>query len=560
MLEQMRKSSQSLLIYVLFGIVIAVFIINFGPQSRGGCDGPAMSGDHYAAKVGGDVVSASDFRYGFLVLGGAQYPANAAKASRLNETVMDKLIERELLAQEAERLGYVVTDEEVEDAIADSRMIGLGYPRAIARVQKEGKFNYDAFKNFVQYELGLTPKTFVEEQKRELLAARVRELLRSGVKVSPDEVKADFQRKGEQVNLEYLRFTPRKHESSVSLTDAEVADYATKNEAKLKDLYEQKKTVYYQQVPKETRLRRILIAAKGGGDTTKAAQAAQKRAEQLAARIKGGEPFAKVAAEASDDTVSKARGGDLGWKRKGATGLDAATEEKVLSAKAGELVGPNKDGDNWTLLVSDGNREGDLTFDQVKTELAEEKLRQEKVAALTRADAEAALAQAKAPANAGKTLKELFPGQSDKDDKAAASEGAEAPRAEETGLIGRRGGRDGAIVEGIGVSNELSKAAFQLKPDAPLAGPFAVSGNYYVVRLKEHKAPDMAEFDKKKDELQREAELTKWMEVLSDWSHERCVEAKSARRITVNRDMLRYQDSAEPPPYEPCMPRRMFGG
>ena len=36
MLEQMRKSSQSLLIYVLFGIVIAVFIINFGPQSRGG--------------------------------------------------------------------------------------------------------------------------------------------------------------------------------------------------------------------------------------------------------------------------------------------------------------------------------------------------------------------------------------------------------------------------------------------------------------------------------------------------------------------------------------------
>ena len=35
MLEQMRKSSQSLLIIVLFGIVIAVFIINFGPQSQG---------------------------------------------------------------------------------------------------------------------------------------------------------------------------------------------------------------------------------------------------------------------------------------------------------------------------------------------------------------------------------------------------------------------------------------------------------------------------------------------------------------------------------------------
>src|SRR4051794_8451888 len=126
MLEQMRKSSRSLLIYVLFLIVIAVFIINFGPQSRGGsCESTMPGNDHYAAKVGGDVISTNDFRYGFLMLGGAQYPAQMAKQQRLKETVMDKLIEREILAQEAERLGYVVTEEEVEDLIADSKIIGL---------------------------------------------------------------------------------------------------------------------------------------------------------------------------------------------------------------------------------------------------------------------------------------------------------------------------------------------------------------------------------------------------------------------------------------------------
>src|SRR6266404_10007625 len=113
MLEQMRKSSQSLLIYVLFGIVIAVFIINFGPQSKGGCDGPSTDSDQFAARVAGDTISSSAFRYGFLVLGGAQYPPQIAKQQRLKETVMDKLIERELLAQEAERLGYAVTEEEV---------------------------------------------------------------------------------------------------------------------------------------------------------------------------------------------------------------------------------------------------------------------------------------------------------------------------------------------------------------------------------------------------------------------------------------------------------------
>ena len=35
MLEQMRKHSRSFIIYIFFGIIIAVFVINFGPQSQG---------------------------------------------------------------------------------------------------------------------------------------------------------------------------------------------------------------------------------------------------------------------------------------------------------------------------------------------------------------------------------------------------------------------------------------------------------------------------------------------------------------------------------------------
>ena len=246
MLEQMRKSSQSLLIYVLFGIVIAVFIINFGPQSRGGSCESTMANDHFAAKVSGQLVTKNDFRYGFLVLGGAQYPAQMAKQQRLKETVMDKLIERELLASEAERLGYVISDEEVEDQIGDTKIIGLGYPRTVQRMTKDGKFNYDAFKNFVQFELGVTPQGFIEEQKKELLAARVRDLLRGSVTVSPNEVKADYLRKNLQVNLEYVRFAARGQGDADDAPPAaaQIADYAAKNEAKLKAVYEERKFVY----------------------------------------------------------------------------------------------------------------------------------------------------------------------------------------------------------------------------------------------------------------------------------------------------------------------------
>jgi len=33
MLEQMRRNSRNIIIYVLFGILITVFIISFGPQA-----------------------------------------------------------------------------------------------------------------------------------------------------------------------------------------------------------------------------------------------------------------------------------------------------------------------------------------------------------------------------------------------------------------------------------------------------------------------------------------------------------------------------------------------
>jgi len=266
MLEQMRKSSRSLLIYVLFLTLIAVFIINFGPQSRGGsCESTMPGNDHFAAKVAGDMVSANDFRYGFLLLGGAQVPMQVAKQQRLKETVMDKLIERELLAQEAERLGYAVTDDQVEDLIADSKIIGLGYPRSVPRMQKDGKFSYEAFKNFVQFELGVTPKSFIEEQKRELLASRVRDLMRGSVTVSPEEVKSEFMRRGRQVNLEYVRFPTRRYEADIAPTEAEIADYAAKNDAQLRKTYDEQKFLY-EKTPKELRLRQILVKTPEDGD------------------------------------------------------------------------------------------------------------------------------------------------------------------------------------------------------------------------------------------------------------------------------------------------------
>ena len=110
---------------------------------------------------------------------------------------MDKLIERELFAQEAERLGFAVSQKEVEDMIADGRMLVMGVPRRIdAYVFKDGKFDYERFKQVAQNELGVTVMHFIEIEERELMADRVRQLLKVGTKVSPEEVKGDYLRQG----------------------------------------------------------------------------------------------------------------------------------------------------------------------------------------------------------------------------------------------------------------------------------------------------------------------------------------------------------------------------
>jgi peptidyl-prolyl cis-trans isomerase D len=564
MLERMRKSSQSLLIYALFLFLIAIFVISFGPQSRGtSCDQVMNGSEHFAAQVAGDTITHNDFRYGFMLVGGAQVPAALAKRERLKEIVMDKLIERELLAKEADRLGFVVTDEEVEDQIADAKIIGLGALHTVPRLEKDGKFNYEAFKNFLQYELGLTPKSFVQEQKKEMLANRMRDLIRAGVSVSADEVKADYIQHARQVNLEYLRFSGTRYQAEIPLTDAEIADYAAKNDAQLRKLYEQKRFVY-EKVPEQRKLRQILVKVPKDAPAAEV-KAAEAKANALADRLKKGAKasgkegltFAELAKQASDDARTKAGGGELGWRARGATNLTGDAEDKLWKAKTDAIVGPLRGAEGFVLTKIEGERSGAISYDQAKLELAEEKLREDRGDAMAKAAAEEALAKLKA--EPGKTIKDLFPGPTDKEAAEGGDEGG-APHAEETGLFALRATREGALVEGIGVSNPLAKAAFALTPAAPVAGPFEVSGTFVVVRLKERKDPDLNEFEKNKLGLTRDAELTKWEQVTTDWAQARCVEARQAHRITVNTDVLRYEDSTEPPPYEPCAPRRMFGG
>ncbi|KQP28499.1 peptidylprolyl isomerase [Methylobacterium sp. Leaf102] len=91
-------------------------------------------------------------------------------------------------------------------------------------------------------------------------------------------------------------------------------------------------------------------------------------AKKIAVRIKGGEDFAKVAAEASKDPGSKAEGGDLGWFTK--ERMVAPFAEAAFKLNAGQVSDPIKTQFGWHVIKVEEKRVKPVpTFAEMKEQV-----------------------------------------------------------------------------------------------------------------------------------------------------------------------------------------------
>lgn len=94
----------------------------------------------------------------------------------------------------------------------------------------------------------------------------------------------------------------------------------------------------------------------------------EDEAKKVFARVKGGEDFAKVAAELSKDPGSGKEGGDLGYFTKDRMVKEFA--DVAFAAKVGDIVGPVKSQFGWHVIkVEDARTKPLPTFDEVKTQI-----------------------------------------------------------------------------------------------------------------------------------------------------------------------------------------------
>ena len=96
MLESMRKQGASIFVYGIFVLLIIIFVINFGPQGGGRGGGGCSGSSNIIISVNNEEATQTAYHIAYS----NRY--NQASGKQKTWLALERLIEREILAQEAE--------------------------------------------------------------------------------------------------------------------------------------------------------------------------------------------------------------------------------------------------------------------------------------------------------------------------------------------------------------------------------------------------------------------------------------------------------------------------
>lgn len=487
MLETFRKLSNSSATYLVFGALIVVFAVSFGPGANG-CAGKGgtLPGEtaEFAARVDGQAISVVDFQRDYSrTLDEYQQrglDSKMAEQMGLKRMVFDRLVNTELLAQAAQKRGLYVGDRELAETI-----------HRISSFQKDGVFSTEQYKLIVERQINTSIPAFEKQLRHDLVAQKMALLIQDAATLSDVELRGAYDQQSDRASLQYVRFAPAmftaeaKSEPTAKEIEAAVASKGTEIEAFFKA------NTFRFNKPQRMQARHILVKLEDGASEAKQAEAKAK-IDRAVAELKAGKAFAEVAKAHSEDLATKDRGGELGLLTAGS--LDKALEEASSKLKEGQATDPVRTHFGYQVVQVDKVLPAESkTLDQVKSEIANELLKSDASKRVAKARAEEAI---KAIA-AGKAMTDLFA----VSDNQFAFGAATKPATEKTGPFSVRGD----FIPRIGPSPEVMAVVAKLTKEAPVAQtPVEVNGSFFVVQLETRESPNDADFATKKDALREQ--------------------------------------------------------
>jgi peptidyl-prolyl cis-trans isomerase D len=329
---QLFRRKDTAVRYVLMGLlgVIAVSMVwSLTPSGMGGASGSRS--ETVIAEVGDQQVTIQEASARIeQMMRNSSIPRSMA--GMVANNVVDGLVREKAVELQAQKMGFTVTDAEVVS------MIQTVLPQLFPNGEFMGKEAYSSF----LAQRGMTTAMFETNLRRQLLAAKVQNVISEGIIVTPAQVETEFKRSNEKVKIEYVSLTVAELKKQLNVDDAAVqAEYDKRkatlklperrsamlvivdqartaagiqvSEADLRRAYEDNKDRY--RTPERVHVRHILLKTT---DKSPAQVAdAQKKIEDLLKQVQKGADFGELAKKNSEDPGSGANGGDLGFVTKG---------------------------------------------------------------------------------------------------------------------------------------------------------------------------------------------------------------------------------------------------
>jgi peptidyl-prolyl cis-trans isomerase SurA len=252
-------------------------------QLTTGCQFGTPVRDDVAATVDGENIYRTDVeKYFQNQTAGSTQPLSQEQADGLRLSILDTLIENQILIHRAGKLGLLATDADIE------------------RRLKELKSPY-------------TDQEFLERLQQRNLTL--------------DDLKSEIRR-----SLTADKVVSREITSKINISEQDIDDYYNQHRAE------------FNLIEPRYHLAHILVSAAPdsrahNANRARSAAEARKKIESVFSRLRAGEEFSTLAMTYSEDSATSANGGDLGIvPESGLKQTDAITRESILKLKPGEYT------------------------------------------------------------------------------------------------------------------------------------------------------------------------------------------------------------------------------
>jgi peptidyl-prolyl cis-trans isomerase D len=374
------------------------------------------------AKVAGADITSQEVQRQAREMVHQQFPRGGAQASMLlpffASQAAQQLIQRQALIAEAEHLGLRATDEAVRDELQHGRYSQTFFPA--------GNFIGEAAYEELLQQHDLTVTQFERSVKEDILIDKLRSLIAGGAMVTDAEIRQKFEKENTKLKFDYAVLRKDDILKELHPTDSELKAFYDRNKATYNNSIPEKRKIkyvlidtaklqseaqvsqqdlqsYYDQhrdefrMPEQVNVRQILIKTPLPGSDGKVDQkgvdAAQKKAQDVLAQLKGGAKFEDLAKKYSEDPSSK-DGGSVGWIKRGGFPVPEVDKAAFSLPKGGTSDVINA-GYAFVILRVDDKQDAHVkTLAEVKDQI-EPLIKQQKAQQAADSEANALLSQAR---------------------------------------------------------------------------------------------------------------------------------------------------------------------